>query len=250
MRRINKSVAKGRNRQNEQKQEKALKAKFWDGLGSSNLMFSTLSEWYDAKHRQSPSDEVEFVNSIRIDDKELFKDYLFVSHLVHLLPKTKDERIDITDKIKLEYANLKETYHGAIKLEEGLGAFVAGKAAQPTPKEKKINSLDKIIEKVNTDYQGEFGDMDKVALENVYKMMMDAPVVKEKLKGYAKSNDPTMFIKSIFPDEFQRVLISCFMKNDEAYKRLLNNAQFQKTVMDIMAKELYKALVNRNDENK
>ena len=92
--------------------------------------------------------------------------------------------------------------------------------------------------------------MDKVALENVYKMMMDDPVVKEKLKGYAKSNDPTMFIKSIFPDEFQRVLISCFMKNDEAYKRLLNNAQFQKTVMDIMAKELYKTLVNGNDENK
>lgn len=187
---------------------------------------------------------------VRIDDKELFKDYLFVSHLVHLLPKTKDERIDINDKIKLEYANLKETYHGAIKLEEGLGAFVAGKAAQPTPKEKKINTLDKIIEKVNADYQGEFGDMDKVALENVYKMMMDDPVVKEKLKGYAKSNDPTMFIKSIFPDEFQRVLFSCFMKNDEAYKRLLNNAQFQKTVMDIMAKELYKTLVNGNDENK
>lgn len=185
---------------------------------------------------------------VRIDDKELFKDYLFVSHLVHLLPKTKDERIDITDKIKLEYANLKETYHGAIELEEGLGAFVAGKAAQPTRKEKKISTLEKIIEKVNADYQGEFGDMDKVALESVYKMMMDDPIVKGSLKNYAKTNDPTMFIQSIFPDQFQRILIQCFMKNDEAYKRLLNNAQFQKTVMNIMAKELYKSLAKNDNE--
>ena len=187
---------------------------------------------------------------VRIDDKDLFKDYLFVSHLVHLLPKSKDERIDITDKIKLEYANLKETYHGAIKLEEGLGSFIAGKESKPMTKEKKINTLDKIIEKVNEDYQGEFGEMDRVALENVYKMMMDDSKVKEKLKNYAKTNDPTMFIKSIFPDEFQRILISCFMKNDEAYKRLLNNAQFQNTVMNIMAKELYKTLTSNSDENK
>lgn len=187
---------------------------------------------------------------VRIDDKDLFKDYLFVSHLVHLLPKSKDERIDITDKIKLEYANLKENYHGAIMLEEGLGSFAAGKESKPMTKEKKINTLDRIIEKVNEDYQGEFGEMDRVALENVYKMMMDDSKVKEKLKNYAKTNDPTMFIKSIFPDEFQRILISCFMKNDEAYKRLLNNAQFQNTVMNIMAKELYKTLTSNSDENK
>ena len=186
---------------------------------------------------------------VRIDDKDLFKDYLFVSHLVHLLPKSKDERIDITDKIKLEYANLKETYHGAIKLEEGLGSFVAGKESRPMTKEKKINTLDKIIEKVNEDYQGEFGEMDRVALENVYKMMMDDSKVKEKLKNYAKTNDPAMFIKSIFPDEFQRILFNCFMKNDEAYKRLLNNSQFQNTVMNIMAKELYRSLTNDNGEN-
>lgn len=185
---------------------------------------------------------------VRIDDKDLFKDYLFVSHLVHLLPKSKDERIDITDKIKLEYANLKETYHGAIKLEEGLGSFVAGKEAKPMTKEKKISTLDKIIEKVNEDYQGEFGDMDRVALENVYKMMMDDSKVKEKLKNYANTNDPTMFIKSIFPDEFQRILINCFMKNDEAYKRLLNNSQFQNTVMNIMAKELYKSFTSLNND--
>ncbi len=48
------------------KQKKALKAKFSDGLGSSGMMVSALSEWYDAKHRPPCADEVTFINSIPV----------------------------------------------------------------------------------------------------------------------------------------------------------------------------------------
>ena len=178
----------------------------------------------------------------RIDDKELFKDYLFISHLVHMLPKSEDEKIDITDKIQLQYANLKETYHGAIQLEEGEGAFKPADTPKPTAKIKKVNTLERIVEKVNEEYAGDFQPGDKVALESVYKMMWDDPVVKEKLKQYAKDNDANMFIKSIFPDEFKRILVQCYMSNDEAFKRLMNNEAFQKAIMNIMAKEFYKSL--------
>lgn len=187
---------------------------------------------------------------VRIEDKELFKDYLFVSHLVHLLPKSEDERIDISGKIQLEYANLKETYHGAIKLEEGIGAFTAGQAPKPTAKEKKVDTLDRIIDKVNKEYEGEFSPTDKVALENVFKMMMGDKVVKDRLKDFAKTNDANMFIKSIFPKEFQRVLVECYLQSDEAYQRLMNNAQFQNAVMNIMAKEFYRSLSAESLETK
>jgi type I restriction enzyme, R subunit len=185
---------------------------------------------------------------VRIADKDLFKDYLFVSHLLHLLPKTKDERIDITDKIQLEYAQLKESFHGAISLEDGGGVLKPGKGAEPVGKEKKVDTLDRIVNKVNEQYDGDFGPADKVAIDSVFKMLMDDKVVKERLKDYAKTNDVNMFIKSIFPSEFQRVLVECFMKNDDAYKRLLNNDLFQKSVMNIMAKELYKSLANEPDD--
>lgn len=49
------------------KQEEALKAKFSGCRGSSGMMVSTLSEWYDAKHRRPSAEEVDFVNSIPID---------------------------------------------------------------------------------------------------------------------------------------------------------------------------------------
>lgn len=184
---------------------------------------------------------------VRIDDKELFKDYIFVSHLTHVLPKGKDERIDISDKIKLEYANLKETFHGAIKLEEGNGTFEPAKITTPMAKEKKLDTLDKIVEKVNQQYDGDFNSADKVALKSVYQMLMDDSVVKTRLKEFAKTNDANMFIKSIFPEEFNRVLAECYEKNAEAFERLLSNQQFQNSVMSIMAKELFKTL---NDEKK
>lgn len=186
---------------------------------------------------------------VRIDDKELFKDYLFVSHLTHLLPKSKDERIDISDKIDLEYANLKETFHGAIKLEENNGSFTPAKPAQPTAKIKKMDTLDRIIDKVNLEYEGSFSPADKVALDSVFKMLMDDPVVKQRLKEYAKNNDANMFIKSIFPDEFKRVLVKCYSQNDQAFERLLGNGEFQNMVMNIMASELYKSL-SRDDSGK
>ena len=181
---------------------------------------------------------------VRIGDKDLFKDYLFVSHLTHLLPKSKDEKIDISDKIELEYANLKETFHGAIKLEETSESFMPAKSAQPSAKVKKTNTLDRIIDKVNQEYDGNFSSADKVALDRVFKMLMEDSVVKARLKEYAKHNDANMFIKSIFPSEFQRVLVECFTQNDQAFSRLLNNSQFQNAVMNIMAKELYKTLSN------
>ena len=86
-----------------------------------------------------------------------------------------------------------------------------------------------------------------MAVDCVFKMLMDDEVVKSRLKEYAKTNDANMFINSIFPSEFQRVLVECFMQNNNAYEKLLGNPLFQKAVMDIMAKELYKSLRNKEE---
>lgn len=49
------------------KQLEALRAKFSDGDPSSPMMVSTLSEWYDAKHRKASPQEVAFINSLPVD---------------------------------------------------------------------------------------------------------------------------------------------------------------------------------------
>lgn len=183
---------------------------------------------------------------VRINDEDLFKDYLYISHLIRLLPKTQYSVFDLTGKVSLEYAKLKETFKGAIELEKEGGDVVPGKGAKPAKKSNKTDTLERIVEKVNEKYQDDFSAADKVALDSVFQMLMGDPVVKKKLTEYAKTNDAQMFIKSIFPKEFERVLVECYTKNDDAFQRLLGNDQFQKAVMDIMAKELYKTLVSDN----
>ena len=185
---------------------------------------------------------------VRINDEDLFKDYLYISHLIRLLPKTQYPVFDLTDKVSLEYAKLKETFKGAIELEKEGGEVVPGKGAKPAKKSNKTDTLERIVEKVNEKYQDDFSAADKVALDSVFQMLMGDPVVKKKLTEYAKTNDAQMFIKSIFPKEFERVLVECYTKNDDAFQRLLGNDQFQKAVMDIMAKELYKTLVSSEEK--
>lgn len=185
---------------------------------------------------------------VRINDEDLFKDYLYISHLIRLLPKTQYPVFDLTGKVSLEYAKLKETFKGAIELEKEGGEVVPGKGAKPAKKSNKTDTLERIVEKVNEKYQDDFSAADKVALDSVFQMLMGDPVVKKKLTEYAKTNDAQMFIKSIFPKEFERVLVECYTKNDDAFQRLLGNDQFQKAVMDIMAKELYKTLVSGEEK--
>ena len=179
---------------------------------------------------------------IRIADKDLFRDYLFTSQLFRLLPKSKVDVIDITDKIRLEYVNLKETFKGSITLEKKSGEVVPTAFKPNKGRTKKMNTLERIVSKMNDLYGANFSESDKVALDSVYKMMMDDKDVLDNLKKYAKDNNPEMFIKSIFPEKFKEILVACYLSQDQAYDKLLNNNEFQNVVMDIMAKEFYKEL--------
>ena len=72
--------------------------------------------------------------------------------------------------------------------------------------------------------------------------MMEDKEVLNNLKKYAKNNNPEMFVKSIFSQKFKEILVACYLSQDQAYDKLLNNNEFQNVVMDIMAKEFYKEL--------
>lgn len=68
---------------------------------------------------------------VRLHDKDLFAEYLYTSNLLRLLPRSGKDIVDIDDKIKLEYANLKESHTGAIILDEKQVAYVPGSNTAP-----------------------------------------------------------------------------------------------------------------------
>lgn len=177
---------------------------------------------------------------VRLNDKDLFEEFLYTTHLVKLLPANEHVFIDIDDKIKLEYSSLKETFDGAIILENKSVDVEMG-ANIPIKKVDKKDTLQSIIDKVNERFDGTFTEADKVIIEGIYNMFMNDTEVK-KFKQYAKDNNPEMFIHSLFPDKFKDIATQCYLENNNSFQKLFNDPDFYKKVMEAMAKELYKTL--------
>lgn len=178
---------------------------------------------------------------VRLHDQDLFNEFQYTSNLIRLLPRSKVDIIDVEDKIKLEYAKLTETFSGQITLNEKPPIFVPGGSIQPKVPNKKQNTLQNIIDKVNERFEGKFTDADRVIIEGIYQMFMKDSDVK-KFKKYAKDNSTEMFVESLFPDKFKDIVTQCFLDNNEAFQKLFNDPEFYQKVQDEMAKELYKSL--------
>lgn len=178
---------------------------------------------------------------VRINDKELFKEFMFISYLINLLPKDTSEKISIDDKITLEFAKLKETYKGSIELEKTSVDLKPEQSVEAKRKPKSKDTLQSIIDKVNEQYMGQFTDIDKVIISGIFEMFMNDPEVK-KYAQYAKDNNPEMFIKSLFPEKFKDIAMKLFSENNESFEKLFTDNSFYEKVMDAMAKELYKKL--------
>ena len=180
---------------------------------------------------------------VRLHDEELFKEYVFTSNLLPLLPVDQHFQPDILDKIKLEYTSLKESFNGAIILEKKDTNLIPS-AEKSKPKLSKKDTLQNIIDKVNERFDGDFSDGDRVIIESIYQMFMSDKEVK-KFKRYAHDTTPDMFVKSLFPDKFKQIATQCYLENADSYKKLFSDTEFYQKVMEAMAKELYKSL--RND---
>lgn len=178
---------------------------------------------------------------VRLHDKELFNEFQYTNNLIRLLPRGRVEIVDIEDKIKLEYASLTETFNGAITLDEKPPVYVPGGSLAPKKPNKKQDTLQNIIDKVNERFEGKFTDADRVIIEGIYQMFMKDSDVK-KFKKYAKDNSTEMFVESLFPDKFKDIVTQCFLDNNEVFQKLFNDPDFYQKVQDEMAKELYKSL--------
>ena len=178
---------------------------------------------------------------VRLHDEDLFNEYQYASHLIRFLPTVKYPVEEIVDKVALEFENLKTSFEGKITLDEKPPVFVPKESTEPGKIDKKKNTLQNIIDKVNERFAGDFNDSDRVIVEGIYYMFMKDSEVK-KYQQYAKDNNTEMFVDSLFPNKFRDIVTQCYLNNNESFEKLFNDPDFYSKVQDIMARELYKAL--------
>ena len=172
----------------------------------------------------------------RTFDADFHKEYVFIRYLFGLLPEEPKKPVDLEGKLRLEYYKLKETFRGAIRLEQKPEPFApAGSKGASKPEEEE--KLDEILKKINDRYKGDFTEADRVMVESLRaKLMQD-----EKLRHNATTCDSVnIFRDSIFPKAFGQAARDSFKEQQGAYQSLFADRKKYDAVMDVLGTLLYR----------
>lgn len=155
---------------------------------------------------------------VRMFDKDMHKEYLFLRYLLHLLLAEPADPCDLEGKLKLEYYKLQKTFEGNIQLEQLDGEYVPAKQKAVGGKQKKT-PLDEILEQINEKFKGPFTDADKVMLDALHQKLKK----NSKLLSSAKTTDPVIFTESIFPQIFGDTAMESYTESQESYESLFQD---------------------------
>lgn len=179
----------------------------------------------------------------RTFDMELLEESIFTNYLLKFIPKEQREKVDIADKVKLEYYKLQKDFEGEIMLvaENTEGGVLSNpkeiNAGIKPPDER--DSLEEIIYRVNERFPNEFTEGDKVLIETLYKSFKQQPDLK--LVNMAKNNSSEMFENNLFKDIFQDTVLNKYAENQTAFSKLVGSDEgYFNTVYSLLAKDLYK----------
>ena len=172
----------------------------------------------------------------RLFDKDIHRFSIYSKFLYTMLPKGHGgEKINIDDKVLLEYYKLEKDFEGPIELESTEGGYtpISGDSGHREPKK---DPLTVIIDKINEKYGTHFTEMDKVLvqMENDY-------ANQEKWQSYAKNNDRATFML-LFEKDFPNMAADRYEQNDQFFRKLFGDPDMMKQVMETVGSVLYERL--------
>ena len=181
---------------------------------------------------------------VRMFDKDMHKEYLFLRYLLHLLPAEPADPCDLEGKLKLEYYKLQKTFEGNIQLEQLDGEYIPAKQKAIGGKQKKT-PLDEILEQINEKYKGQFTDADKVIIDALHQKLKK----NAKLLSSAKTTDPVIFTESIFPQIFSATAMENYTESQESYESLFKDKNKYNAIMSALAGVIYREMRTQNTDN-
>jgi len=180
----------------------------------------------------------------RTFDMQLLEENIYTNYLLKFIPREQREKVDIADKVKLEYYKLQKEFSGDIFLvaEDPESGQLTNKqqidAGIKPPDER--DSLDEIIHRMNERFPDDFTEKDKVLLEALYRSFENNPDMK--VVSMAKTNTQEMFVENLFKDVFQDKVMAEYDQNQKAFEKLVGaDDAYYKLVYTLLAKDLYKS---------
>ena len=172
---------------------------------------------------------------IRMFDKDMHSEYIFCSYLAKVLPEDPTVPLDLGDKVKLEYYNLKKTFEGSIELDNVKGMYEPAKLKNPVKTTDVFSPLEQVIDKINEQYKGAFTEGDKVVITTLHQKLKD----NKKLMNAAKTDGKQIFVKNIFPQVFDDIAQEAYIESTETYTKLFEDATKYRAVMSALAQVMF-----------
>lgn len=179
----------------------------------------------------------------RTFDMQLLEESIFTNYLLKFIPKEQREKVDVADKVKLEYYKLQKDFEGEIMLvaegsESGVLSNPKEINAGIKPPEER-DSLEEIIYRINERFPDDFSPGDKVLIETLYKSFKQD--LDPKVVNMAKNNSSEMFKNNLFKDVFQDKVMDEYAQNQTAFEKLVGaDESYYNVVYSLLAKDLYK----------
>lgn len=155
----------------------------------------------------------------RLFDAETQREHVFLSYLEHLLPSDPHEVVDLEGAVKLKYYKLKETFSGAIQLENKPSVFDPPKPKPATVMTQTRSLLQEVIDAINQAYAGDFTDADLVIVQ----MVLPKILGNGKLRSAAAAHEQNVYVQGIFPGVLNKIVLEAYNENDKAFASLLND---------------------------
>lgn len=171
----------------------------------------------------------------RMYDKDMQKFFVYARFLSKCLPKGENKKVDLSDKLILEYYKLDKTFSGDIALEKSEG-YVPNIKGGIGGKEKKEDPLSVIIDKMNERFGTAFSEQDKVLEQMKSDFAKD-----EKIVNAVKADDKSLF-KYLYEQKFKDVAVNRYEENDKFFMSLFSDEEKMNFIMNMMAEVVYREL--------
>lgn len=239
--------------------------------------------FYLPQYKQNPSDHarmhkhiqpsVDRYNALNEDQKELFYDritayvnfYSFISQIIpysdieletlysfgrFLIPylDTGDTAVNPhpEKEVILQYYRIEQTSSGAIIMDDSETFGVKSPTAVGTGKLKdEEKPLSEIIQTLNERFGTEFTDEDRLFFEQIKEKACN----DERVIQTARANPLDKFELGIVKI-IESLMMQRMAENDRIVTRYMDDTDFQKTIFPILAKEIYKGILEKDVEEK
>ena len=171
---------------------------------------------------------------VRMFDRDLHKEYVYLSYLRHLLRAEKIPVEAVNDKVEMRYYKLKREFEGSISLEPGGGVLEPGGAGGDAVPDKKRDPLQVLVDKFNEQWAGNFTEGDRVVIDTLWKRIAENPRVAETIRRDGRQ----VFESSVLPKVFGEEARRAYVENTESFTSLFEDREKYRAMMNAIGQLL------------